>query len=176
MASNLNFLPGQTVPNLVVAPVGIDGSVDFFNGSPGSVQLIADVAGYALVGPSVSWSQPVQFDTDANGTGLAQVSCPTVDFCSALDGDGNLISYDGSTWSPPTEPNSDRSQAIVCVSASHCVAGDGRGELQYFDGAQWSTPVQVDGLPGWLVDQLGRLPDGDVLHRHRSSRMGLHID
>jgi hypothetical protein len=47
-ASNLNFLKGQTVPNLVVVPVGPDGRVSLFNRSNGSSQLIADVAGYFL--------------------------------------------------------------------------------------------------------------------------------
>jgi len=45
-ASNLNFLAGQTVPNLVIAPVATDGTVSLFNGSAGTVQLIADVSGY----------------------------------------------------------------------------------------------------------------------------------
>jgi hypothetical protein len=36
------------VPNLVVAPVGSNGKVALFNGSGGSVQLIADVSGYFL--------------------------------------------------------------------------------------------------------------------------------
>ena len=47
-ASNLNFLKGQTVPNLVVVPVGSDGRVSLFNRSFGSSQLIADIAGYFL--------------------------------------------------------------------------------------------------------------------------------
>jgi hypothetical protein len=46
--SNLNFIKGQTVPNLVVAPVGSNGKVALFNGSGGSLQLIADVSGYFL--------------------------------------------------------------------------------------------------------------------------------
>ena len=50
LASNLNFLPGQIIPNLVVVPVGDDGMVDLYNGSPGSTQLVADVAGYYLSG------------------------------------------------------------------------------------------------------------------------------
>jgi hypothetical protein len=45
-ASNLNFSANETVPNLVVAPVGADGKVDFYNGSNGTVQLIADVSGW----------------------------------------------------------------------------------------------------------------------------------
>ncbi len=49
-ASNLNFVRGETVPNLVVVPVGADGRIALFNGSAGSVQLIGDIAGYYLSG------------------------------------------------------------------------------------------------------------------------------
>ena len=48
--SNLNFQAGQNIPNLVVVPVGADGKIQLFNGSAGSVQLVADVAGYVLGG------------------------------------------------------------------------------------------------------------------------------
>lgn len=53
-SSNLNFTAGQTVPNLVVAPVGADGRVALYNGSGGTVQLLADAAGYLLPGDPVS--------------------------------------------------------------------------------------------------------------------------
>ena len=49
-ASNLNFNPGQTVPNLAVVPVGADGKIQIFNGAPGSTDVIIDVAGYYLSG------------------------------------------------------------------------------------------------------------------------------
>lgn len=49
-ASNLNFSPGQTVPNLVTVPVGADGKVTLFNRSSGSAQLIADVTGFYATG------------------------------------------------------------------------------------------------------------------------------
>ena len=52
-ASSLNFVAGETVPNLVVAPVGADGRVDFFNGSGGTVQVIADVSGW-FSGPTLT--------------------------------------------------------------------------------------------------------------------------
>jgi hypothetical protein len=45
LASNLNFYAGETIPNLVVVPVGADGKVDFFNAA-GSTDLVADLAGY----------------------------------------------------------------------------------------------------------------------------------
>ena len=49
-ASNLNFVAGQTIPNLVVVKVGSDGKVNLTNNSGRSVQLVADVAGYYLAG------------------------------------------------------------------------------------------------------------------------------
>ena len=45
LASNLNYGPNQTVPNLVVVQVGAGGTVDLFNYA-GSVHVIADVAGW----------------------------------------------------------------------------------------------------------------------------------
>ena len=45
LASNLNFLPGQTVPNLVAVRVPASGVIDFYN-LQGSVHVIADVVGY----------------------------------------------------------------------------------------------------------------------------------
>lgn len=54
-ASNLNFAPGQTVPNLVVAKVGADGKVLLKVSSSGTSDLVADVAGYFLTGtPTVA--------------------------------------------------------------------------------------------------------------------------
>jgi hypothetical protein len=43
-ASNLNLVAQQTAPNLVVVPV-VNGKVSFYNNA-GSVDLIADIAGY----------------------------------------------------------------------------------------------------------------------------------
>ncbi|GHE39455.1 hypothetical protein CP980_31695 [Streptomyces vinaceus] len=44
--SNVNFVAGQTVPNLAIVPVGEDGYVELANRSEGPVDLIADVTGY----------------------------------------------------------------------------------------------------------------------------------
>ena len=45
LVSNLNFVPSQTVPNLVVVKVGTDGKVNLYS-SGGPVHVIADVAGW----------------------------------------------------------------------------------------------------------------------------------
>jgi hypothetical protein len=44
-SSNLNFVAGQTIPNLVTVPVGSDGAVDIYNRF-GNVHVVADVFGY----------------------------------------------------------------------------------------------------------------------------------
>lgn len=49
-ASNLNYVAGQTVPNLAMVKLGAGGKISLFNASSGSVALIADVAGYYLAG------------------------------------------------------------------------------------------------------------------------------
>lgn len=43
--SNLNYIPGQTVPNLVTVKIGANGRVNLLN-SNGSAHLVADVVGY----------------------------------------------------------------------------------------------------------------------------------
>ena len=50
LASNLNYVAGQTVPNLVLAPVGSDGAVALYVGALGSTHLIVDVQGYLRPG------------------------------------------------------------------------------------------------------------------------------
>jgi hypothetical protein len=44
-ASNLNWARGETRPNLVTVPVGVDGQVTIFN-SAGQADVLADVVGY----------------------------------------------------------------------------------------------------------------------------------
>ena len=51
--SNLNFVKGQTAANLAVVPVGADGKIALYNASSGSVQLVADIAGYYRTGTPV---------------------------------------------------------------------------------------------------------------------------
>ncbi|MFD0329951.1 N-acetylmuramoyl-L-alanine amidase [Streptacidiphilus monticola] len=44
-ASNLNFVAGDVIPNLVTVPVGSDGKVRLYNHA-GTVDLVADITGY----------------------------------------------------------------------------------------------------------------------------------
>ena len=63
VASTLNHAAGQTVPNLVVVPVQAGGTITVFNGSGGTVDVLADVSGFVrssnLSAPSTSRSRYV---------------------------------------------------------------------------------------------------------------------
>ena len=80
--SNLNFVGGQTVPNLVVVPVGANGMVDLFNGSGGTVALIADVSGYfssvSATGGTFGALTPARLLDTRNGSGTPVAAGATV--------------------------------------------------------------------------------------------------
>ena len=84
LASNVNYLAGQTVPNLVVATIGTDGKIDFYNNSAGTVHLIADLAGYYAPGSTNTLVVPGDGTAAQNGAALATAlasltgSTPTV--------------------------------------------------------------------------------------------------
>jgi len=61
-ASNLNFGPGQNVPNLVIAKVGSDGTVDVYN-AVGLTDVVFDVSGW--------------YSTSSSATGLYGPLAPT---------------------------------------------------------------------------------------------------
>lgn len=72
LASNLNFNPGETVPNLVIVKVGVDGNVKVYN-KLGSVHVIFDVVGWfgAASGDVFHPLTPARvLDTRSNPQGL----------------------------------------------------------------------------------------------------------
>jgi hypothetical protein len=56
-SSALNWSTGQTIANLVTVPL-VNGWVDFYNNSSGTVHVIADVAGYYAGTGAVFWALP----------------------------------------------------------------------------------------------------------------------
>jgi hypothetical protein len=58
-ASNLNFVAGQTVPNMVIVPVGVGGQISIFNES-GTTDVLVDVLGWFPAGPSFTGLTPAR--------------------------------------------------------------------------------------------------------------------
>lgn len=58
-ASNLNVVAGQTVPNMVVVPVGANGQISLFNFA-GTVDLVVDVLGWFPAGGTYTGLTPAR--------------------------------------------------------------------------------------------------------------------
>ena len=75
LASNLNFVSGQHVPNLVIARVGAGGKVSIFNRN-GTVDVVADVQGYYAApatpppGSTYTAVSPIRVLDSRDGTGV----------------------------------------------------------------------------------------------------------
>jgi hypothetical protein len=107
--------------------VAIDrkGNAFTFNGSTWSAPVNADPNGLTMGEGGISW--PV-------------VSCPTSNFCAAVDGGGgNVVTFDGSSWTAPVNIDSEAAKSlsgpvliflmsVSCLSATFCVAGDTIGD------------------------------------------------
>ena len=71
LASNLNYGLGQTVPNMVIVPVGIDGQISIYNNT-GGVDVVVDVLGWFPTGTSYTGLTPARLmDT--------RLGSPTID-------------------------------------------------------------------------------------------------
>jgi hypothetical protein len=68
VASNLNVQPGDTVPNLVIVKLGTNGTISLFNSS-GTMDLLADVAGWFPEGDSSSTTMTLRPGTVLAGSG-----------------------------------------------------------------------------------------------------------
>src|SRR6188472_1278391 len=58
-ASNLNFVAGQTIPNMVIVPLGAGGQISIFN-ETGNTDVIVDVLGWFPTGPSFTGLTPAR--------------------------------------------------------------------------------------------------------------------
>ena len=104
--SNLNFVKGQTVANLVVAQVSATGTVTFFNGSSGSVQILADVSGYVpsadLPLPTTSTSHYVRNISGAD----SDVATMTAEGCLDANAGSSFVLLDIGAQSNANLPQS----------------------------------------------------------------------
>ncbi|MEZ5142560.1 MAG: hypothetical protein R2726_08610 [Acidimicrobiales bacterium] len=166
-ASNLNFSAGQTVPNLVIAKVGAGGQVSLRNNS-GSVQVIADVAGWFPVGPGYTPLSPARLlDTRPDGVtvdgaaqaggaiGGGQVRNLPVVGRGGVPASGVAAVVLNVTVTGPTAPSH-----LTVFPAG--VAAE-RVELELLGGSDGAEPGDRQGRGGWsgVVAQQQRQRAGD---------------
>ncbi|MFJ3925858.1 PKD domain-containing protein [Streptomyces sp. NPDC090022] len=76
--SNVNYAAGDSVPNLVIVPVGKNGYVNLYNHGGQGVDLIADVTGYFTRSAANGYTpmDPVRFVDTREGLGTAKAMVP----------------------------------------------------------------------------------------------------
>jgi len=86
---------------------------------------------------------------DARTGVLDSVSCPTLSFCAAVDGNGNALMTDGASgwrgprWGRPVtiDPIAGILRSVSCPTASFCMAVDTNGYALEWNGVSWSQPT-----------------------------------
>ena len=76
---------------------------------------------------------------------LSSISCPTATFCVAVDFHGNVLTYNGSSWSSPDsiDPGTNL-MSVSCPTASFCAAVDFAGHVLTYNDSSWSSPKLID--------------------------------
>ena len=103
----------------------------------------------AIVGVLPSWGPAATVVSPVGNPGAA--SCSSATFCMAVDGSGNAITYDGSTWSAPQNIESASGlglDSVSCPSATFCMAVDGSGNALTYNGSTWSAPQNIESASG----------------------------
>lgn len=113
-----------------------------------SADFCASASGGLSIWNGTSWTRPNSYASTSSFTG---VTCPTVNFCAAVDQDGQVLVWNGTSWSAPIEiePGSFSSISLLnsptdisCPTTSFCAAVDSAGNLLEWHGAGWvSRPV-----------------------------------
>ncbi|MET9952983.1 hypothetical protein ABZ135_15710 [Streptomyces sp. NPDC006339] len=155
--SNLNFTAGRTIPNLVVVPVSADGKVTFYNHS-GSVDLLADVAGY--------------YTTDGTGSALQPMNPTRLMNTSVGPGRTVTLPIAGSSGIPATGVTA----VVMNVTA---VAPTAAGYVSVFpDGAPRPATSNLNFTAGTTIPNLVVVPvvNGKVSFYNHAGTVGLLAD
>ncbi|MFF4848215.1 PKD domain-containing protein [Streptomyces sp. NPDC001194] len=175
--SNVNFVAAQTVPNMVIVPVGKDGTVELYNGSWSPVDLIADITGYFTRTAASGYTPmtPVRAVDTRSGQGAPQGQVggrksigvqlggwyvPNNATAVALNvtvtnprEDGHLTAYPSGQSAPNTSNVNFKAKQTVANSVIVPVGADGK--VNIFNGAWAGTDVIVDVVGYYSPDSSG---------------------
>jgi hypothetical protein len=120
--------------------VAIDdsGGDEIFNGKRWTSKPNFDPTGGGSSAESCSSNQ------EGTCSAPAAISCPSSNFCAAVDGTGSVFTFNGGGWSAATVVDTQNPiVSLSCASSSFCVAVDGLGKAAVFDGTSWTAPSAV---------------------------------
>ncbi len=154
-ASNLNLVPGQTAPNLVIAKVGAGGAVNLYNNA-GTVHLLADVVGWISDGTAavIDTVAGKGIDGFCGDGGPATSACLGAPGGVAADAAGNV--YVADTYNH-------RVRRVTPDGTISTVAGNGTASFCGDGGPATSACLNHPG--GLAVDAAGNLYIADASNK-----------
>ena len=106
---------------------------------------------YGSIYNGTAWSAPTTIDADDYpALDASAVSCPSSSFCLVGDQSGNVVLFNGHSWSAPSAITTGHTiDSVSCSSSSFCVATspapspDNSIQARIYNGSTWSTPTDV---------------------------------
>jgi hypothetical protein len=164
--------PGLVQPSSVSCPTATfcavstySGAVSTWNGTDWSdyTETVGQQSSYGLSCSSSSFcavlgitsaatydgsSWTVTDEVDPHQDGMRTISCVDPDFCQAAGADGNVYSWNGSSWSEPVpvDPHGVPT-SLSCRDRGLCVLVDDQGWAIDYNGTTWASPEHVDSGP-----------------------------
>jgi hypothetical protein len=172
--SNLNFSTNVNVANLVIVPVDSGGLVDFHNGSPGNVDVVADVQGYFSVTETNKFVNvaPTRLLDTRKGIGTGGV-------VKQIPGDGDLtltVAGAGNGAIPATGNTAAVAMNLTAANGS----GSGGNITAYPAGQPMPATSNVNYSAGQTIANMAIVPLGSngqvVFHNNSSTPVDLVAD
>ena len=94
--------------------------------------------------PGQSASSEISLPTQES-TSVSSISCATTQFCEAVDALGNVIKFNGTSWSTPSKIDTNGGlTSVSCPSSGFCETVDTSGNAVSYNGNSWSSPLSID--------------------------------
>ncbi len=93
-------------------------------------------SGEVFTWDGTNWAQTATVPTSYGG--VSSISCPSTSFCNAVETSGNVVTYNGSSWSAPDSIDPGNAlYSVSCPTTSFCAAVD---EADVFTYSATTTP------------------------------------
>lgn len=133
--STATTLPGPSQ----AAPLTVSCESPTFCSSDGDPGPGQGVSAISWVFDGTTWTE----STGDGGGILEAVSCPEVDYCTAVDDVGNAMLGNGGEWDSPIDIDGTTPiDSVSCTGYSWCVATDGVNAFTW-NGQGWDGPVKI---------------------------------
>jgi hypothetical protein len=120
------------------------------------IRALASIAlltlGLMFVTATEAGAQHIDGPITANGgTHLTSVSCANANLCVTLDQNGNALTYNGVSWSTPSEIDGDTLSSVSCPTANFCMGVGGNNSITY-NASSWSASANIVESSGYAFN------------------------